>query len=86
MPRLRKLKTKVRVVAIVAAGLVAANGVVGVSVALALSSGGAEQGAASAALSSPHMAVAAGAMVFALSGFASALAMRLAAPTAPIND
>lgn len=86
MTRSRKRKTEARVVAIVATGLVAANAVVGVSVALALSSGGAEQGAASAALSSPHMAAAAGAMVFALSGFASALAMRLTAPTAQTTE
>lgn len=86
MPRLRRRKTEARVVALVAAGLVGANAVVGVGVALALSSGGAEPGAASSALSSPHMAAAAGAMVFALSGFASALAMRLSDPAEPVKD
>lgn len=98
--RTRKRKgvrtTEARAVAIVAAGLVAANAVAGVVLAVALQSEveTAAQPAAFSAHREPVMAdakarvamifdssqeaMAAGAMVFALSGFASVLVMRLA--------
>ncbi|MGG7564843.1 hypothetical protein ACQ5SO_01605 [Rhodovulum sp. DZ06] len=79
-----------RAVAVVAAGVVAANAVAGIGIALALQKDAGESVAAAAAgqgdahalaavFQSPHEAMAAGAMVFALSGFASALVMRLGA-------
>ncbi|MFT4795233.1 MAG: hypothetical protein ACJAVR_001413 [Paracoccaceae bacterium] len=84
MPRLHTKRPGTTVAAIVATGLLVANAAVGVSVALALNSGDPEQGATT--LSSPHMAVTAGAMVFALSGFASVLAMRLLSITATAKE
>ena len=94
----RRRRLEARVVALVAAGLVAANAVAGVALAIALQTEaeGAQLRAVAAAeearetvnsararvaalFDSPGEAMAAGAMVFALSGFASVLVMRLSA-------
>ncbi|MFT6773417.1 MAG: hypothetical protein ACJA1L_001127 [Paracoccaceae bacterium] len=86
MIRSTKGKSDTRAVALIATGMVAANAVFAISVAVIMTirpeALGISQSMLPAGLGSPHLAAAAGAMVFALSGFASALAMRLAAPSA----